>query len=574
MKISFLEIAPAFSNQVKLPYSPGVIWSYCKQNPKITEKYSLDVNDWIYIHDDVDKIFEEIKDCGIVGVSNFIWNQNINNEVCKKLKQYNENILIIYGGLGTPNDADKFLQDNEFIDVIVNGEGEYAFEELLLNYPNVKNVYKSERVSDIDSMPSPYLNGLFDTLIENKTHDYNFEALIEPTRGCPYTCTFCEIGDKYFTQIKKQSEPKVFKELEWISNHNIEYMHIIDNNFGMLPIHNHIADYIIKLKDKNNFPNALNLTWAKNKKQVVFDIAKKLQVAGLQKGVTIALQSMNNKTLQAIERSNLDSLNLKELFQKFRSENVPTYIELIMGLPLETIDSFKDNVYYIIDDLNYKNYIGMYHLSALPNTKFNDPEYVEKYKIKTIDTCPAFYHHSNPKDVLEKESEKIVVETSTMSYNDCIDLFIWKWFIMTFHFLGWLRVYAFARKMQKDTLKSLYQQLYDFMINSNGFVNNEYNITKKLIKNVLEKREPWGRKIKDVSNIYWEYEEATSIEIAKNKRTFYLEMEECFGPDIMLRVNAKRMRDPYLFKEYAGNLEQWAIECLWWGKRNERFLST
>ena len=112
------------------------------------------------------------------------------------------------------------------------------------------------------------------------------------------------------------------------------------------------------------------------------------------------------------------------------------------------------------------------------------------------------------------------------------------------------------------------------MINSSGLINNEYNITKQLIKNVLEKKEPWGRKIKDVSELYWEYEEATSIEIAKNKRTFYLEMEECFGPDIMLRVNAKKMRDPYLFQQYDGNLEKWAIECLWWGKRNERFLST
>ena len=60
-------------------------------------------------------------------------------------------------------------------------------------------------------MPSPYLNGLFDQIVKHKSHSYNFEALIEPTRGCPYTCTFCEIGDTYFTKIKKQSTNKIFK---------------------------------------------------------------------------------------------------------------------------------------------------------------------------------------------------------------------------------------------------------------------------------------------------------------------------------------------------------------------------
>ena len=584
MKIAFLEIAPAFSNQVKLPYSTSVIWSYCQTNSYIQQNFEVDIDDWIYIHEPVDVIFEKIKDCDIIGVSNFIWNQSINNQVCKKLKEYNKSVLIIYGGLGTPNDADNFLSQHDFIDVVVNGEGEYAFKEILLNYPNVKKIYKSERVSNIDEMPSPYLNGLFDQIVKHKSHSYNFEALIEPTRGCPYTCTFCEIGDTYFTKIKKQSTNKIFKELEWISNQKIDYMHIIDNNFGMLPLHDTITDHLIHLNSTNGYPNALNLTWAKNKKPILFSIAKKLQEAGLQKGVTIALQSMNNKTLEAIERSNSDNTNLKTLFKIFQKEKIPTYIELIMGLPLESAEEFKDNVYYLIDDLNYKNYIGMYVLSALPNTKFNDKHYIKEHKIKCVDTCPVFYHHTNPTDILQQETEKVVVETSVMKYNECIDLYVWRWFIITCHFLGWFRVFSSHLKQRYNiSHKEFYTCLFEYITNNKSFIHYEYLITKELIKAVLKQKYPWGRGIEDVSSMYWEYEEATSIEIAKNKDAFYSIVDDFMYEyftwdynkniryDDILEVQINSMKDPY--QHYNGNIEKWAVECLWWGRRNESFFN-
>ena len=177
-RITFLEIAPVFSNQVKLPYSTGVIWSHCLTNKVIKNNYEL--YEWVYVHEDEDLIFEKIKKSDIIGVSNFVWNENINNSLCNRIKNYNKNVKIIYGGLGTPNDAKKFLKKYPFIDAIVNGEGEYAFEQILIDVltGDLKTVYKAERVSNINELPSPYLNGLFDELVINKDHEYNFELFI------------------------------------------------------------------------------------------------------------------------------------------------------------------------------------------------------------------------------------------------------------------------------------------------------------------------------------------------------------------------------------------------------------
>ena len=93
----------------------------------------------------------------------------------------------------------------------------------------------------------------------------------------------------------------------------------------------------------------------------------------------------------------------------------------------------------------------------------------------------------------------------------------------------------------------------------------------------LKKREPWGRKIKEVSSIYWEYEEATSINIARNKSLFYeiirdymyefylWDYNRTYDLDDIISNQINIMKDP------GEDLEKWAIECLWWGRRNEKF---
>ena len=42
-KISFLELSDITANQVKLPYSTGLIWGYCKLNPLLEKNYSFDL---------------------------------------------------------------------------------------------------------------------------------------------------------------------------------------------------------------------------------------------------------------------------------------------------------------------------------------------------------------------------------------------------------------------------------------------------------------------------------------------------------------------------------------------------
>ena len=592
-RIAFVELSHIFSNQIKLPYSTGCIWSYCRTVKEITDNYSFDVHDWIYVLDgkfDIDKTVEQLAECDVVGVSYFVWNAHASDRICAKLRRINPKCVIIYGGLGIPKSGrcDKFLKDRPFIDVIVHNEGEIVFKNVLKvlhrkeDLRTVKGITTpffttplDSRIKDISLMPSPYLDGLFDDLIAIKNHTYEWESLVELERGCPYTCTFCEVGDRHWTKIFKQDYNKLIKEIDWISDKKIEYLHLIDNNFGMYKEQKIISDLLIDKHKKTGYPSALNITWAKHKKPFLFDMAEDLWKAGLNKSVTIALQSMNSSTLKAIERTN-ENTNLREVLANLKWRGMPAYIETILGLPEESLDSFKEGLYRLIDDVNYHNYIGIYVMVALPNTPFGDPDYLKKYGVQIKQTSPAFFHHENPPEQLLEEVNDVVVGSNNMTFDEYLEATGWKWFMISLHFLGWLRILALELKNNHNiSMREFYNGLFEWLTdNDKSLLYREYTVTMRLLKKVFDREIPWGRKVPDASNIYWEYEEATAIHIAKEKDRFYGEvgdyLKDEYGFNYSITTNQyNKMKDPY--EVYNGDLEKWARECMWWGRRAERF---
>ena len=89
-RIGFIELSHVFANQVKIPYSTGCVWSYCRRDAEITNNYSFDVHDWEHILDgsfDISISAERIAKCDIIGVSYFIWNASTNDKLCKEIKK-------------------------------------------------------------------------------------------------------------------------------------------------------------------------------------------------------------------------------------------------------------------------------------------------------------------------------------------------------------------------------------------------------------------------------------------------------------------------------------------------------
>ena len=86
------------------------------------------------------------------------------------------------------------------------------------------------------------------------------------------------------------------------------------------------------------------------------------------------MQSLDGETLENIKRDNI-SLETYEVLQKrFTNHGVPTYSDLILGLPGETFESFTDGISQLIENGQH-NRIQFNNLSILPNSEMGDPMY-------------------------------------------------------------------------------------------------------------------------------------------------------------------------------------------------------
>ena len=82
------------------------------------------------------------------------------------------------------------------------------------------------------------------------------------------------------------------------------------------------------------------------------------------------------------------------LMQKYNEAGIPTYSELILGLPGETKESFCKGICRLLENGQH-NSVSVYHCEVLPNSELALPEYVDKHKIEVIKV--AFNHiHSAP----------------------------------------------------------------------------------------------------------------------------------------------------------------------------------
>ena len=83
---------------------------------------------------------------------------------------------------------------------------------------------ETDRITDVDSIPSPYLTGLFDSFAAGPGR----AAMIETNRGCPYGCTFCDWGSATLSRVRKFDLQRVFDELEWAAKNRLETVAIAD----------------------------------------------------------------------------------------------------------------------------------------------------------------------------------------------------------------------------------------------------------------------------------------------------------------------------------------------------------
>lgn len=426
-KVALVQINNSFSGQNYLPYACGLMEGYTRKYSGRPERYTFLPP--IYKRLRVEAAVEHLLDADVVGFSCYVWNEKLSLAVARRLKERKPGVMIVFGGPQVPDRTEQFLRDNPFIDVAVNGEGEAPFTKLLDRFPSrdwtgISNLSyirdgklvvhpKGNRIRDLADLPSPYLDGTFDRLMAANPQE-NWIVLWETNRGCPFQCTFCDWGSATQAKVYQFDLERAFAEIDWFALKKIEFIFCCDANFGILARDIQIAEALANSKAATGYPKAVSVQNTKNATERAYLTQKILSDAGMNKGVTLSMQSLDPGTLKAIKRQNIALGTYEELQRRFTRDRVETYSDLILGLPGETYDSWVEGVAKLMETGQH-NRIQFNNLSILPNAEMGDPEYQKKFGMETVVNRVVNIHGAlevDPDGIYE--TQDLVVATESM----------------------------------------------------------------------------------------------------------------------------------------------------------------
>jgi radical SAM superfamily enzyme YgiQ (UPF0313 family) len=536
-KIGLVQMNNSFFKQNYIPYSVGILQAYA-------EKYVKNIDDFefllpIYKRIKINEAIEKLKPASIVFFSVYVWNFNLSKEIAKKLKEIDKNKLIVFGGCHIPrNKIIDFMKENKMIDIACVGEGEIVIKEILENYKdkNWKNVpsiaYRSdtgniiknpdcERIKDLDLIPSPYLEGIFDPLIKS-VHDETWIALWETNRGCPFGCSYCEWGGNYQKKLYTFSIDRLNKEIDWMSKNKIEFIFCCDSNFGIFDRDLEISKKAAENKRLYGYPNALSVQNTKNSQDRSYEIMKVLSDAKLSKGVNLAFQSMNPLTLTSVGRKNISNDSFSGLQKRFNENNIETFSDIILGLPEESYETYTKGIDQLIKSGQH-NRIQFNNLSLLPNSEMGSDDYQKKYRIEYVKSKIINIHGSSSDEEVP-EYQELVVSTAKMPKQDWIKARSFSFMISLLHFDKLLQIpFVIINRLYDISYKEIIEHFMD--------VNEDYPIFKEIndffiqkSNDIQEGKEEFYKSEKWL-NIWWPTDEYKIIDIfsGEKKESFYNE---------------------------------------------------
>lgn len=543
-KIGLVQINNSFSGQNYFPYSVGIIQAYAQKHCKNINDFEF--LDPIYKRIPVKTAVEKLKNCDIVGFSLYVWNEKISLKIAKELREVNPHCLIIFGGPQVPDKSESWLRSNPFVDIAVHGEGEHVFTLILENYkkssdwnivPGISYIYlnmfitnpKKGRFKTLDEIPSPYLSGIFDGIIKQNP-DEQWLALWETNRGCPFQCTYCDWGSAIQVKISKFDEQRLYQEIDWFSNHKIEFVFCCDANYGILVRDIDITKYVVESKLKTGYPKALSVQNTKNATDRSYTVQKMLSDAGLNKGVTLSVQSMDATTLKNIKRDNISLDSYQELQRRFMRDKVETYSDMILAMPGETYESFTNGIDQIITNGQH-NRIQFNNLSILPNAEMGNSEYQNKFGMVKVVTDIINFHGSLDEEIDDpfiREKQVLVVGTDSMPKEDWLKTRAYCWMTALLHFDKLLQIPII---LFHNLTELKYKQIFDAFMDEN-------RVKKYFVLNNIRQFFVW--KAKDIQtggseyceskewlNIWWPADEYVFIKLTRENQIhqFY---EDCF----------------------------------------------
>jgi Radical SAM superfamily len=305
-----------------------------------------------------EQVLAALDDPLAVAFTVYFWNRAKSVELARRIKLAWPGCHIVMGGNDVSYQQEALFAEAPWVDVLVHGEGEFRFVALLrsllrgrediasiegLSYwegagehRQLRTTKAADRIADLSTVPSPI------SVYSDAELAATSLLVYETNRGCPYGCAFCYWGGATNSKVRQFPMDRIAADLDRIIRLAGPHMMfaLADANFGILPRDVDIARLLVETCDRYGKRVDFFVTWAKNCNKRIVEMAGLLRDGGLLAPVTLSAQSFSPTALDLANRSNIRVDNFRKLQAEFRDLGIPTYTDLIWGMPGETYESF------------------------------------------------------------------------------------------------------------------------------------------------------------------------------------------------------------------------------------------
>ena len=165
----------------------------------------------------------------IYGITVYATSIQACERIARRCKDKNRDCKVVVGGAHPTSIPEKM---DAIFDIIVIGEGELAFLEIINDFPNNKRYYRKTLTKNLDLYPNPAYH-LVDVYSYRRTIADEASLPMLTSRGCPYRCAFCGLA-RHHQVVKFRSPEAVAEEIRFLKNkYGINKFNFQDDTFTL-----------------------------------------------------------------------------------------------------------------------------------------------------------------------------------------------------------------------------------------------------------------------------------------------------------------------------------------------------
>lgn len=273
----------------------------------------------------------------VIGITGKISQSKNMVRIAKEFKKRNK--MIIMGGPYASLSSEKLAPH---CDILVVGEIEEIAQEI---FSDIKNNIAKERY--LGTRPSLDLSPIprWDLYANPQART----GSIQVSRGCPFSCEFCDVTEYVGRKPRYKSIPNVLKELDYLYTFGYRTIFMADDNFAASrqrakALLKAIRDWNLHLdKGKVMFSTQLSIDTAKDE-----ELLRLCAEAGIL-WVFIGIETPNENSLKETKKNHNVGVDLKELIRRFLNYGIMVNAGMIVGFDSDDSSIFKKQYNFAMD---------------------------------------------------------------------------------------------------------------------------------------------------------------------------------------------------------------------------------